>query len=51
MAIFTFTLQTSTGQSYTYEGTVESLAKHLKANAHMGLTVIEDQTRFSDKAL
>ena len=51
MATFTFTIQTKAGHQYTYEGTVESLANHLKANEHLGLSVIEDQTRFSDSAL
>jgi hypothetical protein len=42
---FQFTLQTESGTTYTYEGTLESLYKHLKANE--GVRVLEDKTRFA----
>jgi hypothetical protein len=45
MNTFTFTLVTESGHSYKYTGTIESLYKHLQANA--GTKVIEDETRFT----
>ena len=50
MNTFQFTLTTATGSSYTYTGSVEALAAHMKANEHLGLTVVEEETRFSDQA-
>jgi len=47
MATFNFTIKLKEGKQYTYEGTVESLSRHLKANQHLEPTVIEDLTRFS----
>lgn len=51
MKTFEFTLTTAEGHSYKYTGSVESLAAHLKANSHLGITVVEEETRFSDQAL
>ena len=48
MATFTFTIRLKEGKQYTYEGTIESLSRHLKANQHLEPQVIEDMTRFSD---
>jgi|SaaInl5LU_22_DNA_1037371.scaffolds.fasta_scaffold66713_1 hypothetical protein len=48
MATFTFTIRLKEGKQYQYEGTIESLSRHLKANQHLEPTVIEDMTRFSD---
>lgn len=45
MKTFTFTLQTQEGKQYTYEGSLESLYKHLKANE--GVSVLEDKTQFN----
>ena len=47
MALFTFTIRLKEGKQYTYEGTIESLARHLKANEHLSPTVLEEETRFS----
>lgn len=47
METFKFTLQTATGQEYTYTGTLASLYKHLQANKHLGITVVEDKTKFN----
>ena len=44
MNTFQFTLKTEGGTTYTYEGTLEALYKHLQANE--GVTVLEDLTRF-----
>lgn len=45
MNTFTFTLQTPEGKEYTYEGSLESLYKHLKVNE--GVRVLEDKTQFN----
>lgn len=50
MATFKFTIQLKEGKQYQYEGTIESLARHLKANQHLEPMVLEDMTRFSDNA-
>jgi len=42
---FQFTLQTESGHTYKYEGTLEALYHHLKANE--GVRVLEDKTRFA----
>lgn len=46
MKTFSFKLQTPEGKQYTYEGTLESLYKHLQANE--GVSVIEGETRFNE---
>ena len=45
MKTFLFKLQTPEGKEYTYQGTLESLYKHLQANE--GVSVIEDKTEFN----
>ena len=45
MKTFSFKLQTPEGKEYTYQGTLESLYKHLQANE--GVSVIEGETQFN----
>jgi len=42
MATFQFTIQTNSGTTYKYEGTLESLSNHLKLNAHLSPTVVQE---------
>ena len=45
MKTFLFKLQTQEGKQYTYEGSLESLYKHLQANE--GVSVIEGEPQFN----
>jgi len=46
MSQFKFTIKTNT-HTYKYEGTLESLSRHLEANAHLQPEVVESETQFS----
>ena len=48
MDTFKFTLKTPNGTTYTFNGSVESLYKHLKANE--GVSVLEDKTEFNTES-
>lgn len=50
MANFKFTIKIATGQTYTYNGSVESLAKHLSNNSHLNPVVLEDRTEFATES-
>ena len=41
METFQFTIQTNSGTTYRYEGTLESLNNHLKLNSHLRPEVVE----------
>jgi len=47
MSTFTFTIKAGT-TTYFYEGSLESLHRHLKKNEQFGHKVVESETKFTE---